>query len=85
MSNFTTNLVKSGETSEVLDEVREHIQRAAALLRTLGQGYDRVGWVLEDALMYLSPSELSDDFEETAVPSLAGCCRPVLKPEVAAK
>lgn len=58
------------EKAEMLQEVNEHITRAAALLRALGPSYDRVGWLLEDALMFLRPEELVDhaDFDDFEMP-----------------
>lgn len=49
---------QQGNSAE-LTEVREHIQRASSILRTLGDEYERVGWLLEDAMMYLDSEEIA--------------------------
>lgn len=56
-------LVKS---DECVQEAREHIRRAGALLRSLGGDYARVGWLLEDAVEMLHEEEIEDDVDYSA-------------------
>ncbi len=42
---------------DVLEEVRAHVEAAAKLLNTMGEDHSRLGWVLEDTLMYLDEIE----------------------------
>ena len=37
---------------EVLSSVRQNIEHAVSQLRTLGRGYEKAAWMLEDSLNY---------------------------------
>ncbi len=50
---------KNTET-ELKQTAREHIQRAAAALGSLGPDAQRIGWMLEDSLMYLDELDQKD-------------------------
>ena len=52
------------EQYQTLTEVHELVSRASTLLRPLGTSYERVGWMLEDALSYLQPGELVESFDD---------------------
>jgi len=44
---------------EVMAEVKQHIEEAAMLLRSLGRDYEKSAWVLEDSLQFLGESQSS--------------------------
>ena len=40
--------------AEVMAEVKQHVEEAAMLLRSLGRDYEKCAWVLEDSLQFLN-------------------------------
>lgn len=48
----------------LLEEVREQVSQAARVLKTLGPDKSRIGWLLEDTLMYLDEVGAEDRFQE---------------------
>lgn len=60
-----------------LDQVRDLVNRAASILNGFGPEYQKVGWMLEDALSYLSPEELKFSSDEPFMeqPPRAGLAR----------
>ena len=43
--------------AELLAEVREHLSCAAGILERLGPDCERIGWIVEDTLMYIDEAE----------------------------
>ena len=48
-----------------LQQVREYILAAAQILKALGPEKARVGWMLEDSLMYLDELALAEEVRPT--------------------
>lgn len=42
------------ERSEILTQVKAHIESAAMLLRSLGSDYEKTAWMVEDTAHYLT-------------------------------
>ncbi len=61
------------EREEVVSYAREHLMAAAVILKTLGPSLARVGWMVEDTLVYLDQSvslgEGEEVFDDVQVPA----------------
>ena len=53
------------EAREKVAEARECVERAALLLKTLGADFERVGWMLEDMLIYIDGAEKGESNTES--------------------
>lgn len=49
------------EREEILSQIRNHIEQAAMLLRSLGNEYERTAWMVEDSAQYLEVSSLEGE------------------------